>query len=1219
VGESTCAKCDAALPEGAGFCPKCGSPVERAGEPDREERRVVTALFADLVGSTKLGERLDPEDFRAVVTGAIERMATAIEELGGTIESTAGDGVLGLFGARRAREDDPERAVLAGLRIAERIDAFGSDTAAELGIEPLQARSGIESGLAVLGTRLAGSRAEHVASGDCLNTAARLQGAAAPGGVMVGPFTYRLVEPMFEWDEARALELKGKAEPVLGRQARAAIPAARRRSSAAAETRFVGREPELAAAGEAIAEVLGGEGRILTVSGEAGIGKTRLMDEIRRLFEDASAAAGSWLEGHCASYAESEPYLPFRQILRNALELGDSDPSGRLREKSVQLFGADHAARYTPVLASIAAVPLEPDEADQLHSLSQEALQHLIVEAVSALLGRLRAERPLAVVVDDLHWADPSSLRLASALGELTESTPFLLVVGVRPEPEHPGWQLREQMSERHRPRTRELVLERLAPEAERGLLVDLIGVQTLPEELEEKLLSRAEGNPFYLEELVRSLVDTGALVRTGDGLRFDRDAAFELPDTVERVVLARIDRLPSESRELLTAAAVVGRSFELPLLRWIVREQGTSPAALSELERLGLVERGAAGIEYRFRHPLIQETAYSTLLRERRAELHARAAGAIEELTDELTDEHYPVLARHHAGAGNHEAAARYHGLAGTAARRVFAIDEALRHFDAAIDAIGRLGDSGNGQAGELLLERGRARIRLGDYTGSVDDLGRAVEEAQRLGDPKLEMHALSDLGVATRGSGYEAAISYQERALGRAEEQGEDTVQVSALSRLSLLESNRLRLDRAMELAARALRIARRIEGEESLTTALDAVKLAALQLGDLERLEQAAEEMISIQRRTGDLFFLQWALIEAASVPLARGEPERALELITEAATVNRRIGDRLTAAMILEARSWIDRSRGELESALAAIGEAAEMIVGLDQPEWIAWMGATHGSHLLELPDPRAALPVLERALAAAEQVGTANRLLRTTSQLARARSLLGDEPGAREALARAEELLAGVSAPAGGAFLNGWDAYLAIARAWLSLGEAEAAERAVAPLLAAAESAGWTGVAREARELLGAEGAAGDRSPALADGSQEVRARNLELVREAFASERPEKWFGLIAEDFEFDARAQQLPDFPPTLRGRDRAVEMWRGFWGSWEDYSIDAEELVEVGDQILVVQREHMRGAESGVEIDRTTSALLSFRGHEVVRLQLFESREQALAAARV
>jgi ABC-type oligopeptide transport system substrate-binding subunit/class 3 adenylate cyclase len=676
----------------------------------REERKAVTALFADLVGSTALGETLDPEEAKLIVGEAIARMVRAVEEFGGTIKDLAGDGILALFGAPVAHEDDPERAILAGLRIAQDVAEYGAEVARAWGVPELAVRVGVNSGPVVLGPIGAGQRVEYAAYGDTVNTAARLESAAEQGTVLVGSDTQRLVEPLFDWGPAVDLAVKGKADAVgafVAVRSRAAT--GKPRGIPGMQARLVGRERELAIARQALDEVLRGRGGILYLTGEAGIGKTRLMVELQHQFRETSSTPGRslWLEGRCVSYGEALPYWPFRDLIREWLGAGAEEPELRvriaLRRNVDRLFGSRTLEIY-PYLGAMLGLAMEPDAASRLAELSPEALQYRTFEVVRHLFERLAEEGPLVVALEDLHWADPTSVQLVERLLPMTEEAAVLLAIAARPERDHPSWTVKETAAREFPHRLHEVSLEALSGESDRELLVALVGAGTLPEAVEGEVLKRAEGNPFFLEELVRELADGGALVRDSDGWRFDHEVAFEIPPTVEKVILARIDRLDPSCHELLTAASVLGRQFTLPLLEGVTTGDGELGESLHELQRLDLIREGRRWPvpEFRFKHALIQEAAYGTILMAERQRLHRKAAEWLEQRYAGNEEEVFGLLAHHWLAAADEDKAVAYLARAGDKARQEYALDEAIGHYRALLPLLERRGEQ---QASALVL----------------------------------------------------------------------------------------------------------------------------------------------------------------------------------------------------------------------------------------------------------------------------------------------------------------------------------------------------------------------------------------------------------------------------------------------------------------------------------------------------------------------------------
>jgi ABC-type oligopeptide transport system substrate-binding subunit/class 3 adenylate cyclase len=649
----------------------------------REERKVVTAVFADIVGSTALADRVDPEDVKHVVGEAVARIVGEVESLGGHIKDLAGDGVLAFFGAPTTSEDDAERAVRCALRVVSEMDEYGREVRRGWGAEGFGVRVGVATGPVVLGEVGAGSRVEYAAFGDTVNVAARLQSAAEPGSVLVDETTHRSVEGIFEWSEQRDLELKGKREKVPAWiVAGVAAEARSQRGLSGVEARLVGRESELATGREALEAVQAGRGGVLVVSGDAGIGKSRLLHELRTAAESGGIR---WLEGRCVSYGESLPYWPICDLLRGDwIGAGADEPELRvrvgLRRRLEQLFGSN-ADEFYPYLGDLLEVALEREAAARTAELSPEALQWRSFEVVGQLFARLAEDGPLVLAFEDLHWADPTSVLLLEQLLSLAEDMPVVVVLSLRPERDHAAWGLREHAGREFPHLLREIDLGPLGA-AEGELLAALVAPAELPAELERRVLEAADGNPFFLEELVRSLADVGALVRDDEGWRFDHAVEVEVPPTVEKVILARLDRLSPPARELVTAASALGRTFALPLLEGVV---GDVPAdSLHELQRLGLLRQSRRWPqpEFRFRHALIQETAYRTLLGEQRTRLHRRAAEWLEERYGERDVEALGLLAHHWLAAEDEAKAAEYLLRAGDKARLDYALDEAIDHY---------------------------------------------------------------------------------------------------------------------------------------------------------------------------------------------------------------------------------------------------------------------------------------------------------------------------------------------------------------------------------------------------------------------------------------------------------------------------------------------------------------------------------------------------------
>ncbi|HKZ86042.1 MAG TPA: adenylate/guanylate cyclase domain-containing protein [Anaerolineae bacterium] len=605
----TCANCGTALPAQARFCLSCGQPVNVSTPTDNArltrlttaapaplaekmraahlsgERRTVTVLFADVVGSTALAEKMDAEDWTLIMNRAFDRISPSIYKYEGTIARLMGDAILAFFGAPVAHEDDPARAVRAALGLLTAVTEFAVETKREHGID-FAMRVGLNTGMVVVGEVGSDLKFEYTAMGDAVNLAARMQSAARPMTVLISEHTHRFVAPIFDCVDLGQIEVKGKSEPVrVYEVAGAKAEPGRVRGLAGLESPMVGRDAELSALLQLSAAVHAGLGRAAVVIGEPGLGKTRLIAEWKAASTSNLQPPISnlqspipnlqWAEGHCLSYGQGLAYHLLIDLLRSLIgapaAAGEVETREALLKLTQDLFG-DALLDVYPYLGHLLSLQLEGDALDRVRLLDPQALQSQYLSALRQLFRALASRRPLVLVFDDIHWADPSSVDLLIKLLPLASEAPTLFCFVTRPDRDAPGWKLIAAAREAMGASLTEITLNPLSDADSRQLVSNLLEIESLPDGVRSIILQKAEGNPFFVEEVIRMLIDRGAIVKRGEGWVAEKEIEnVDIPDNLQGLLLARIDRLPEDVKRTLRVASVIGRQFSVRVLEEVL------------------------------------------------------------------------------------------------------------------------------------------------------------------------------------------------------------------------------------------------------------------------------------------------------------------------------------------------------------------------------------------------------------------------------------------------------------------------------------------------------------------------------------------------------------------------------------------------------------------------------------------------------------------------
>jgi class 3 adenylate cyclase/tetratricopeptide (TPR) repeat protein len=813
-----------------------------------EERKLVTVLFADLAGSTELAVTREPEQFRALLSAFFDEMAAQIRAFGGTVEKYAGDAVMAVFGVPQVHEDDAERAVRAAVAMRESVGQLNSMFEQEYGAR-LDLRVGIASGEAVAVTEPA---REFMVTGEVANLAARLQSAAA--GIVVSDETYRLVRSLVESEPLPSLSLKGFPAPVTAHLLTGLRSGPVPRGITGLSSPVVGRDRELAALQRCGEELARGRGQIVSIIGEAGIGKSRLKNELR----DHRPEPVRWLEGRCQAFTQMASYGPIIQILRAVFQLSGTEAPQVAKAKlrvSLRALAGGNYDRVHAAVAHLLGMDAEPGVASSV-ATDPRALQSQLALALRSIVEALSARGPVALTVEDLHWADPATIESLSLLSELTDVRPLMILVTSRPDHDGGSWDFRFHVQRHYPHRMTELTLPPLVPEDSQRLVENLLHLAELPEAIRGRILDQSEGNPFFVEELIRTLIEEGALRRDGERwVATGEVSRIAIPPTLRGLIAARIDRLPAAAKAVLQRAAVIGRFVSYRALQALYDGHGDLDRSIAQLLRADLLREWSHVPErqYVFKHALTQEAAASSILLDERQVLNRRLALFFEQEPTPAAGR-AALLAHHWRLAEDWDKALTYTLEAAERARTLYARPEAIAHYWHALDVLDRLpatpdrervyidtlvalaGQPGwrrnppEQAAGLQHLERAlsvAARLEddarlvkvetlLGWLSQDEDVLRRALDRAKRTGDESV--HAVADLyygGYLGQVGRYESSLVHIGRAIDVLGASGETSVQGYEMASGGRCYSARAgRLAEALDYAARARELGDRLD---------------------------------------------------------------------------------------------------------------------------------------------------------------------------------------------------------------------------------------------------------------------------------------------------------------------------------------------------------------------------------------------------------------------
>src|SRR5262245_32038035 len=947
---SACPSCGAENPPGHKFCGQCATPLANAGPPRLEspglytpkhlaekiltsrralegERKQVTVLFADLKGSLELLADRDPEEARKLLDPVLERLMEAVHRYEGTVNQIMGDGIMALFGAPVAYEDHAVRACYAAIDMQAAIRRYAADVWRDYGIKA-QIRVGLNSGEVVVRAIGSDLRVDYSAVGQTTHLASRMEQLATPGTVLLTADTLRLAEGYVTAKPLGPVPVKGLEAPLEVYELTGAGPLRSRLHAAAARglTRFVGREGELDQLRGALARTTEGHGQVVAIVGEPGVGKSRLVWEVTH-----SHRVHGWLvlQAGSVSYGKATSYLPVIDLLKGYFAIEDRDGPRAVQEKVTgKLLTLDRALEdHLPALLSLLDVPTDDPQWVTLDPLQR---RRRTLDAVKRLLLRESQVQPLLVVFEDLHWIDSETQALLEGLVESLPAARLLLLVNYRLEYQH-VWGSRTYYTQ--------LRLDPLPTEGAERLLAALLGSDAGLEPLTHVLITQTEGNPFFLEESVRTLVETGALAGERGAYHLARPLpAIQVPATVQAVLAARIDRLSPADKALLQTASVVGKDVPLGVLQTMAElAEDELHAAIGRLQAAEFLYETSLfpNPEYTFKHALTHEVAYGGLLAERRRALHARAAETIEARFGDRLAEHVEQLAHHALRGEVWDKALHYMRRAGQKAASRSAHREAVVHFDQALAALGQLPDTREARTEtvDLHLELRSSLRTIGELPRGLEVLHRAERIAAALGDRRRQGLILSHMGNHYYEiTETERSLDCCERALAIARELGDRELEALAAFPLGQNHFSLGNYARAIDLLEQSSAGLAERPGEyhEWIFMSLGArgfLGRALIEVGEFRQATIVAEQVITASRGRDFAFGLSHGLYTLGLVSSRLGDHERAVALLEESLDVARKRMLTFVAPLV----------GAQLGYSLARVGRAQEGLPLIERAE------------------------------------------------------------------------------------------------------------------------------------------------------------------------------------------------------------------------------------------------------------------------------------------
>ena len=1000
------------------------------------ERKLVTVLFADVANYTAMSEKFDPEEVHQIMDGCFNILMRETHKYEGTINQFTGDGVMALFGAPVAHEDHAQRACHAALAIQKAIGEYGAGLKNVRGVD-FRMRIGLNSGPVIVGSIGDDLRMDYTAVGDTTNLASRMESMAKAGTILLSANTHKLVRDFFEFEPLGKLEVKGKEEAQIVYELNRATAVKTRIEAAAAKglTTFVGRSRQLQALKDAYEKTQSGSGQVAGLVGEAGAGKSRLLLELKNILPKGEYI---YLEGRCLQYGGSMLYLPILDILRSFLGIEEGDREFIIKKKLQEtLLQLDEQFKiHLPPLQDLLSLKIDDEKYPQLNP-GQKKINTF--EAIRNVLIRESQNRPMVMAVEDLHWIDKTSEEFLNYLIDWLSSARIMLVLLYRPEYTH-QWGSKSYYSK--------IGVDQLSMPTSAELVHAILEGEEVVPELREFILNRAGGNPLFVEELTCSLLENGSIRKKDQQYVLNRKASeIQVPDTIQGIIAARIDRVEENLKRIMQMASVIGREFAFRILQTIMGMREELKSQLLNLQGLEFIseKRLFPELEYIFKHALTQEVAYSSLLQKRRREIHEKIGCAIETLYPESLEENCELLAYHYGRSENKEKAFEYLDLANQKAAKLNAMEDAEVYFGAAMGLLDTLPDTKPNHERrtallvnqqfvfvllfkfseyyELLIQFEPVAIGLdnpgllanfyvamGHCDFSFGHFDQAIQRANKalklFETAESEETALANLLLQWshlfKGD-YSQVISLKEGALQRTKHHFNLLIYVWALCAASSAYASLGRWNEALEEGQEALRVAEEFSDNSLIAYAAWTILIAYMYKGDLDRAIEYGEMAVEAAPTPADK---AWAQMQLASAWIQAGELNKGIEILAAILPLSRGfIPSDLVITLYLGEGYLL---RGEYDKARQTLGELLEMAERYGARQYLGSGHRLQGELDLKT-NPKKADRHFKECIPILQEIKTENELARAYAGYGRYFRQQGNLAQAREYLTKALEI------------------------------------------------------------------------------------------------------------------------------------------------------------------------------------------------------------------